>query len=499
MTFNNKQNIAIARINSFVGQNTDKTFYLMGYAGTGKTFLIGKVIKKLLRDNIMDKIYVCAPTHQALNIIESYFKINLSEEEQIQFAPKLLFMTIHKLLHFKPVIMPNDGSKLFKSAKESVFLKQLNNKLIIIDECSMISRDMVQQLQKYTAFYPIKLIYMGDNMQLPPVGEPESQIFTNIPTNYHYHIVLDEIMRTNSAKIKDACTIIRTWDKKYNLCKLLLPVHANNESKSKLSSFKMYHKRSDYLNSTWFKNFVKKIDQGIVPIMLTWKNVTAAKYNSMIRKYIHKTANINTYLVGDYAMFNNYYMSPIDNTCFYTSNMIKINDISTKEKPLFDWAKALIDKPTNQAEILFNSMIKKLAKQKNTFKQDTFMVEKINVDNHQNAPGESTIKTINMEDLIRYHSMLEDIKQQITHFYAKTKSESLTSKLWNIYHKKLIDPYAEITFGYSITVYKAQGSTFHTVFIDIEDMMDNKNNDELQKALYTAAGRASNELGLILA
>ncbi len=314
MELNEKQKIAVSKINQFVGQNLEKTFYLLGYAGTGKTFLMTRIIKELLAEKKINCFYICAPTHQALNVIQSSFKSNLSITEQIEYISNINFMTIHKLLEFRPIIVTENGSKIFKSTQESKFLKQLDDNLIIIDECSMISVDMIVTLKKYTDTYPIKIIFMGDRKQLPPVNETESQIFLSIPKKYDYYVLLDEIMRTKSPEIKQVCEIIRNWNQSDNLMKLLLPIH------NKKKSFKLYHKKENHIEANWFKTIISKISSNEMPIILTWKNITADNYNNIIRKYIHKKKYKDDYMIGDYAIFNNYYKSPNDNTAvFYTS------------------------------------------------------------------------------------------------------------------------------------------------------------------------------------
>jgi len=510
---NEKQQLAITKISNFVSQDTDKMFYLMGYAGTGKTFLIGKIIKKFLATNTMDHIFVCAPTHQALKVIESYLKANLSPVEQINFIPKISFMTIHKLLEFKPVIMAEDGSKIFKSTKESKFLKQMEDKLVVIDECSMIAKEMIGDLKKYTELYPIKVIYMGDQKQLPPPGEPESLLFTTIPPKYKHYILLDQVMRTNSTDIKDVCTIIRKWNQKESLPKLLLPIHNRKNSKK---TFRLFHKKKNHLESSWFKYFIKKLDASDIPIILTWRKETSNTYNTLIRKHVHKSNNLNNYIIGDYAMFNNFYTSVEDGSSFYTADMIKIIDIETEEKLLYDWSKMIISlspkeqlvletsfpgitDPKNIIDKAINTMLNKISKQNNKFRIDTFTVERIHSDITSIVKGKTyTVKTIHRDDLDNYQKMLNFTKEHIEFFFKKYKTEKIISNMWDIYHKKLIEPYAALNFGYSITTHKAQGSTFSTVIVDVQDISENPNINELQKALYTAAGRAANELGFLL-
>ena len=496
ITLNVKQKLCIEKINHFISQNTDKYFYLLGYAGTGKTFLIGKIIRDLLYANKMDHIFVCAPTHQALYVMESYLKSNLSPTEQVNFLTKMSFMTIHKLLEFKPVIMAEDGSKIFKSNKESKFLKQMEDKLIVIDECSMISKEMVAELNKYIDLYPIKVIFLGDQAQLPPVHETESIIFSTIPKGYKHYILLDEIMRTKSPDIKTVSTIIRNWNQKDTLNKLLLPIHSK---KSATKTFKLYHKKPNYLEATWFKSFIAKLDEGKIPIILTWRNNAADTYNKVIRKHVHKVTDLNNYVCGDYAMFNNYYTSPEDNSSFYTSNMIKIVNINTEKKVLFDWSKILLPEQKTIIDKGLNILIKKLAKLQNEFHVESFTVERIYSDTNQIVPGKTyNVQTIQRSDLEEYREMLKLVQEHIEFFYKKYKSEPHANKLWDVYHKRLVDPYAELSFGYSITTHKSQGSTFDTVFVDVDDISQNPDVDELQHMLYTAATRCSNELGFLL-
>lgn len=489
--FNTKQQVASDKIIKFISQEIDNIFYLMGYAGTGKTFLIGKVIEKILLMDIIDHIFICAPTHKALKVIESYLKSNLSPTQ-----PKISYMTIHKLLEFKPIIIAENGTKKFKSVKKSKSLIMAVKKLIIIDECSMISKEMMSELEKYVGQYSNKIIFIGDHKQLPPVGESESLVFTNVPDNYKFYILLDQIMRTKSTDIIEVCTIIRNWNKKDSLSKLILSVHNKNISGK---PFRLYHKKNDYLQTTWFKHFIKKLDSGCIPIILTWKNSTSNTYNMMIRKHVHKSTDLDKYIINDQVIFNNFYTVPHGDTIFYTSDMVKILDIETKKIILFDWITLVINKPKTTNDKIFNTVLRKLSKQKNLFSTDVFIVEKIHSIVADIVLGKTySVQTISKNDIDDYCYMLENVRKHIEFFFKKTKEEKLTQRLWNIFYTILIDPYAEINFGYSITIYKSQGSTFNSVMIDVDDVNELRNLDDLQKALYTAAGRASNELGLII-
>ncbi|BCS83330.1 putative DNA helicase [Cotonvirus japonicus] len=492
---NVKQQLTADKLEKFIKQNLHKIFYLIGYAGTGKTFIVSRFTKDLLLSNKLDNIYYCAPTHKALNVLQSYIRSNLTQSESDVLSDKIRFMTIHKLLEFKPVIQTDTGSKIFKSTKESKFLKKINNILVVVDECSMIPKEMVDELERYSDLYPIKFLFLGDPKQLPPVGEPESLIFSKIPINYEYHIVLDEIMRTKSPDIKDVCSLIRNWNTTENINKPLLEIY----KRSKIKKFRLYHKRENDTESSWFKNFIKEVNENNIPIILTWKNSTSEYYNNIIRQFIHKSTNLSDYMENDYLIFNNFYVSEENCESFYTSDMVKIISVNVSEKILFDWLTLLVSQPKTDVDRGFNSLIKKLSKQKNKFKINILHIKRIQSDViGVHTDDINIIYTVSITDLLSYKDTLKNIKEHIEFFYKKYRSEKYTTKLWDIFHKKLIEPFAEINFGFSITTHKSQGSTYNSVYVDVQDICSNTNSLEMQKSLYTAAGRSANKLGFMI-
>ena len=489
MILNEKQLLAIDKINIFIDQLEKKYFYLFGFAGTGKTLILTIALKNLLKKNKINNIYICAPTHKALNVIESYFKSDLDKD-----LDKINFMTIQKLLEFKPIIMNDDGSKIFKSFKESKFLKKIENTLVVVDECSMISNEILIELEKYINMYQIKVIFLGDDAQLPPVNEHVSKIFSQVPKNYKFYILLDEVMRTASIDIKEVSMIIRKWNFNDPLINFLIPIH---NKKNDQKTFYLYHKKTDIINSSWFKYFIRKLNSNNVSIILTWTNRKCDMYNSLIRQHLQQNKDLNNYLVGDCLMFNNFYNS--DGTLFYTADMIKILDVNRSTITLFDWHDLLIIDPKTVNDKGFNILINKLIKLDHKFSVDNLTVERLYSDiNNMNDGSKYQIITISLHELNKYNDFLKNIKQDIEFFFRKYKSENLIAQIWNIYHKKLIDPYAELNFGYSITTHKSQGSTFSHVIVDVNDIYENPNLMEMKQCLYTATTRAHNELSFIV-
>ena len=76
--------------------------------------------------------------------------------------------------------------------------------------------------------------------------------------------------------------------------------------------------------------------------------------------------------------------------------------------------------------------------------------------------------------------------------------EKKINRLYRDWQTNVIDCFAQLNYGYCITVHKSQGSTFQNVFIDINDILDNNNISETSKCLYTSITRSSKTLRLLI-
>lgn len=131
-----------------------------GYAGTGKTVLICKLIEKL-KDSKLD--IVCATyTGKASSILTKKL-------EDFGLINNVSFIgTIHSLMyHPKYSIHPQTRQKIIVGW---VRKKELHHDLIIIDESSMVSSSIFYDLNQYS----MPIIYFGDHGQLPPIEKDTS-------------------------------------------------------------------------------------------------------------------------------------------------------------------------------------------------------------------------------------------------------------------------------------------------------------------------------------
>ena len=156
----------------FINQ-TQKSIFLTGKAGTGKTTLLREIINTTHKNTV-----VVAPTGiAALNAggvtIHSMFQLPFSAflptyEESSQFTETVKFENKESLRrHFK-----------MNNVKRNVIR---NMELLVIDEVSMLRADlldaidfMMQTVRKNTrAFGGVQVLFIGDLLQLPPVIRDE--------------------------------------------------------------------------------------------------------------------------------------------------------------------------------------------------------------------------------------------------------------------------------------------------------------------------------------
>ncbi len=142
-----------------------KPFVLNGFAGSGKTYLSMKFLKKV------DEARLCwtvvAPTHKAVGVLREGLR-----NESIQ--PTWFPSTIHRLLRLK-LKRQADVEICEKTDQTENSLENLG--LVLIDEASMIDSKLLEITLECARCNSTRLVFVGDPAQLPPVGESHSSVF----------------------------------------------------------------------------------------------------------------------------------------------------------------------------------------------------------------------------------------------------------------------------------------------------------------------------------
>lgn len=159
-----EQDAAVAALADFLVSGAEESLFLLrGYAGTGKTTLVGALVKVL--DALKQKTVLLAPTGRAAKVFSLY-------------AGHPAY-TIHKKIYRQ-----RSFSADMDNFTQNVNLHQ--HTLFLVDEASMIANEglsgavfgtgrLLDDLVQFVySGQGCRLLLIGDAAQLPPVGEEES-------------------------------------------------------------------------------------------------------------------------------------------------------------------------------------------------------------------------------------------------------------------------------------------------------------------------------------
>ena len=148
MTFTNGQENAIKIVGDFIANqyqlDTNDVITLTGPAGSGKS----TIVKEIIRRSTIRSVAVSAPTHQAKTVIN---KMTGYPGE-----------TIQALLGLRPnVELENfDPSNPTYEALAEEYISRAD--IHIIDECSMINKELFKLLIKRANQYKKRIIFVGE-------------------------------------------------------------------------------------------------------------------------------------------------------------------------------------------------------------------------------------------------------------------------------------------------------------------------------------------------
>ena len=177
ITFNTEQFEGLKRINQWL-KNGDTFFTLAGYAGTGKSTIVKKVL-----DNYRYGVVVSAPTHKAKKVV-----MNTTGEDG---------QTLHALLGLRPDVDLDNFNPNNPKFNPIAIPKITDYNFVIIDEASMINQELYDLILDKTRNSRTKVLYMGDPAQIPPVGEKSSVVFQQDQTKLFHQ--LTKIERQNDS------------------------------------------------------------------------------------------------------------------------------------------------------------------------------------------------------------------------------------------------------------------------------------------------------------
>lgn len=450
-------------------------FLLRGYAGTGKTTLVGTLIKVLPRFGY--KSVLLAPTGRAAKVMSNYAK-----------KPA---QTIHRKI-YRQVADPGSGTLSFERQKN-----YHEDTLFIVDEASMISdeadfggKGLLTDLVDYVfETKGNKLLLVGDTAQLPPVGRELSPALDRIFLANSFDMTVFEQELTEVMRQDEESGIL------YNATSLRMLLDGTEPTTPKAIGFDALLNDNNRgatrgdgpdvvppdirLNVKSFRDIFKmpmtKLEDGIQyaynkygrenTVILCRSNKTAVQYNQFIRRMIDQCEEELD--AGDMLMIarNNYTVLEEDSPAGFLANgeFAEVLKIRHKEEIHgFRFATVTLrlvdyeEQPDFDAKIMLDTL-------------------------HTPVPSMSSDQ---------YKALYESVSKD--YFYIKSKKERSEAIRRDPYLNAL-----QVKFAYALTCHKAQGGQWSAVFIDQGFLPDGQVNNEFVRWLYTAMTRATDETFLM--
>ena len=446
--FNVNQKSAIININNFIYSSGQNICVLKGFAGTGKTYVVSRVVKNLWK--IKKPVILLAPTGRSAKVLSSY----CNKEAH----------TVHKEIFYVK-------NTLSGNIDFSLKINKHKNTMFIVDEASMIptekknetglfSNSLLDNIVKYVySGYKCSLLIIGDLAQLPPIFSENSlsldENFLN--KNYGLKVFSSELNQVVRQKDNSGILSLATY------LRNLLEMDFVDKLKINLSSYNditLIEDGDQLINS--LQDSYDKFGLQETAIIVR-SNKRSNIYNKNIREKILSNENIIS--VGDLMMVvkNNYYWLNNNLVGFIANgDIIKIEEIhSIKDLYGFRFAEVrvtMIDYPNLNA---FETVLILDSIEINTPSLDYNVMNKL------------------------YNEVLKD------YIEIKTKYKRHLAVKKNKFFNAL-----QVKFAYSFTCHKSQGGQWRSIFVEMPFLPNGYNKDFL-RWLYTAVTRAKNKLHLI--
>ena len=415
-------------------------FVLNGYAGTGKTSIMGAFVKTL--HDLKKKTVVLAPTGRAANVAANFALGNAS--------------TIHKRL-FKGNSSDPNNSTFYLSQNTDT------DTIFIVDEASLITdsktfgNSLLQQLVRYVYnSNGCSMILVGDSAQLPPVGQTTS--LAMLPERLR-ELGLNPMSFTLQEPARQAAESGILFNAT-NVRKFLfnnLPVENFTIKKTGFEDVRMVDPAEmlDELSSSWSK--VGKEET----IVITRSNYRANMINNTIRRYILDAES--PLIKGERVVIskNDYYWSKENKLKNFIANgdIGEITGVGNKIKKYGRW-----------------------------FAETELMIPGID---------QTVVALIMLRSLVAEGPQIP--REEMERFYNRVLAATEGELSFKI-KAAMEDPFynsLQVKYGYCITCHKAQGGQWKHVYVDLGGLPPDFPSSDFFRWLYTALTRATERVYFI--
>ena len=170
-SLNQEQRQAFQDVLAFINDPNRKFHRVSGGAGTGKSFFISKVADEILRHKdptcSLNSVAITATTNKAAAVLKNTMQHRRGE---IQTIYSFMNLRVHNDI-------TSGEARVVPTQRWIVH----HNALIIVDEASMVNRNLYDYIDKGTT-KDCKILFVGDKNQLAPVKENISPVYSKNKT-----------------------------------------------------------------------------------------------------------------------------------------------------------------------------------------------------------------------------------------------------------------------------------------------------------------------------
>ena len=445
-TFSQKK--IIERLSNWLSEEDyNKLFLLNGYAGTGKTTIIAALVAALKEIGI--KVILLAPTGRAAKVLSHYAKTDA--------------LTIHKRIY-------RERSITGYESKFSLDYNKEKGALFIIDEASMLSSastegamfgsgDLLDDLITYVrSGKECRLMLVGDDAQLPPVGDDLSPALDPITLSQYgdveYATMDDVVRQSHNSGILFNATMLR--------CMLENRIH---EIPHFDTSYPDFHKVD---GSELLETLQECYDRygRDETIIITRSNKRANRYNEGVRRYnLSAEEEIES---GDMLMVvkNNYHYSERDENS--PMSFVANGDVARLKR-------------IRRFEEFYG------------FRFIDAVVEFPDYDNYQ-MEAKVMLDTLNSDAPSLSREQSRELFYEVEKDYMDISAKS---KRYKAIRENPHFNAMQVKFAYAVTCHKSQGGQWSVVFIDRCLFGDEPITKDMLRWLYTAITRATEHVYLV--
>lgn len=448
LTPTRQQDEALEAIVDFLySRASDNLFLLKGYAGTGKSSLIGALVATM--SELKQKSVLLAPTGRAAKVFSAY-------------AGQPAF-TIHKKIYRQQRFSgESDGFSVMDNLHKDT--------LFVVDEASMISNDgldssifgtgrLLDDLIHYVySGENCRLLLIGDTAQLPPVGQEFSpSLQKEVLSGYGLQVTeytLTQVVRQaeNSGILYNAT----------NIRNILNSGETEAYPKLKLEGFSDVFRINgleliEELNSAYDRDGVEE---------------------TMVISRSNKRANIYNQGIRNQVLFREEELSSGD-----LVQIVKNNYLTSEE--------------IEGVDFLANGEIVEILRVRRTTEMYGFRFCDVLI-RHLDYGIEMEMKIL-LDTLYSETASLSREKQNELYINVMNDYADITNKREK-YKKLKTDPFfnaLQVKYGYAVTCHKAQGGEWKNVFLDLGYIAEEHLGINFYRWLYTAFTRATSRLYLV--